>query len=79
MWVKNIKNTVLKVQARTKFSRFFYKIETLLEFLILQSRLFHSDIVGRKNKIEIIVLYELQKYYCYVWFHNSVQVRNQIQ
>ena len=33
-----------------KFSWFFLKIETLPEFLILQLRLFHSDVVKRKNE-----------------------------
>ena len=48
IWVMNIK--ILFAQGRIKFSRFFLKIERLPEFLILQSRLFHSDIVEGKNE-----------------------------
>ena len=46
LWILKI----LFAQGRIKFSRFFLKIERLPEFLILQSRLFHSDIVEGKNE-----------------------------
>ena len=46
LWILKI----LFAQVRIKFSRFFLQIERLLVFLILQSRLFHSDIVEGKNE-----------------------------
>ena len=41
---------ILFAQGRIKFSRSFLKSERLPEFVILQSRLFHSDIVEGKNE-----------------------------
>ena len=44
---------ILKIlfgNGRIKFSRFFLKIKRLPDFLIWQSRLFHSDIVEGKNE-----------------------------
>ena len=46
LWILKI----LFAQGRIKFSRFFLQIERDPEFLILQSRLLHSDIVEGKNE-----------------------------
>ena len=46
LWILKI----LLAEGRIKFSKFFLKIKWLPEFLILQSRLFHSDTVEEKNE-----------------------------
>ena len=46
LWILKI----LLAEGRIKFSKFFFKIKWLPEFLILQSRLFHSDRVEGKNE-----------------------------
>ena len=44
LWILKI----LFAEGRIKFIKFFLKIERLPEFLILRSRLFHSDTVEGK-------------------------------
>ena len=48
-WVMNIKNTICTWPYKVK--QVFLKIERVREFLILESRLFHSDIVQGKNEL----------------------------
>ena len=55
LWILNI----LLTQGRTKFSRYFWKIGRLSEFLIFQPRLFHSSIVEGNN--------EFLKQLCFAW------------
>ena len=55
LWISKI----LFTQGRIKFSRFFLNIERFPEFLILQSKLFHSNIVEGRN--------EFLKLLCFVW------------
>ena len=84
LWILNI----LFAQGHIKFSRFFLKIERLPEFLILQSRFFHLDIVEGKNEflncLEFLNWIEVSCMNCrniiaMSSFTNSIQVRNQIE
>ena len=72
---------ILFVQGHVRFSRFFLKIERLPEFLILQSRLFHTDIVEGKNEfLKWIVSYmNYRNIIAMSAFTNSIQVINQIE